>query len=99
MVASVPELTKRTNSIDGTSSTTLRANAVSSSVGAPKLNPSAAAALHGRDHLRVGVPQNHGTPGTDVIDEAASVRRSDMSPRSLFEKNRLTADAAERAHR
>jgi hypothetical protein len=42
MVASVPELTKRTNSKDGMSSITRRASCVSSSVGAPKDRPSAA---------------------------------------------------------
>ena len=42
IVASVPELTKRTSSIEGMSSMTRRASRVSSSVGAPKLKPSAA---------------------------------------------------------
>ena len=43
IVASVPELTKRTSSIDGTISTTSRASSASSSVGAPKLVPRSAA--------------------------------------------------------
>ncbi len=42
MVASVPELTIRTSSIDGTSSPTRFASCVSISVGAPKDRPSAA---------------------------------------------------------
>ncbi len=43
MVASVPELTKRTISIEGTASTTILANSTSQRVGAPKLTPCAAA--------------------------------------------------------
>ena len=42
IVASVPELTMRTSSIDGTSSMIFLATTVSSSVGAPKDRPSAA---------------------------------------------------------
>jgi hypothetical protein len=44
MVASVPEFTKRTSSMDGMSRVTRRASAVSTSVGAPKERPSAATA-------------------------------------------------------
>ena len=43
IAASVPELTKRTRSIDGMSFATRSASRVSSSVGAPKLVPRAAA--------------------------------------------------------
>jgi hypothetical protein len=43
IAASVPELTKRTRSIDGISIVTRRARRVSSSVGAPKLVPRDAA--------------------------------------------------------
>ena len=39
IVASVPELTIRTISIDGTSLQTNSANSISMAVGAPKLNP------------------------------------------------------------
>jgi hypothetical protein len=39
MVASVPELTIRTISTEGTASTTILARVISSSVGAPKLLP------------------------------------------------------------
>ena len=42
IVASVPELTMRSNSIDGTSSVTLRASSVSITVGAPNDRPSTA---------------------------------------------------------
>ena len=44
IAASVPELTNRTRSIDGISVATRCASRVSSSVGAPKLVPRAAAA-------------------------------------------------------
>jgi len=43
MVASVPEFTKRTISIEGTASMTSLASSFSASVGAPKLNPPRAA--------------------------------------------------------
>jgi hypothetical protein len=42
IVASVPELTIRTSSIDGTSEISLRASTVSISVGAPKESPCSA---------------------------------------------------------
>ena len=42
-VASVPELTKRSFFIEGTSARTISARALSRAVGAPKLVPSAAA--------------------------------------------------------
>ncbi len=44
MVASVPELTMRTMSMEGTSSQTLSAMATSVAVGAPKLRPFCTAA-------------------------------------------------------
>ena len=45
MPASVPELTKRTVSMDGKASTTICASSFSASVGAPKLVPLATADL------------------------------------------------------
>jgi hypothetical protein len=48
IVASVPEDTKRTRSIDGTAATTRCASCVSSSVGAPKLVPWRSAARTAR---------------------------------------------------
>ena len=62
MVASVPELTKRTSSIEGTSSVTRRASCVSSSVGAPNDRPSRRDALHRGDHLRMRVAEDHRAP-------------------------------------
>jgi hypothetical protein len=44
MVASVPELTKRTSSIEGMIAQTRFASSVSTAVGAPKDKPSSAAA-------------------------------------------------------
>ena len=45
IAASVPELTKRTSSIDGIASLTAEASSISSTVGAPKLVPRAAVSL------------------------------------------------------
>jgi hypothetical protein len=50
--------------------------------------------LHRRDHLRMGVTENHGAPGAYIVDEAASVGGRDPGARRLLEKNRLAADAA-----
>ena len=73
MVASVPELTKRTSSMDGMSSIDAAREpglefgrrAEGQAVGGDL--------LHGLDHLRVRVAQDHRTPGADVVDEAASI--------------------------
>ena len=58
IVASVPELTIRTCSTEGTASTTISASSASASVGAPKLVPLAQGRLDGRDDLGMGVAQD-----------------------------------------
>ena len=43
--------------------------------------------LHGFDHLRVRVAQDHRPPGSDVVDEAASVGRGQrMRPAAFLKK-------------
>jgi len=64
MVASVPELTMRTISMEGTASITISASVISSSVGAPKLQPLSTAAFTAATTLgwqcpRIIGPQDH----------------------------------------
>ena len=63
MVASVPELTSRTISIDGTASQIASASSISCSVGAPKLVPISSACSQRREDLRMAVAQQQRTPG------------------------------------
>jgi hypothetical protein len=98
MVASVPELTKRTSSIDGMISQTRLASSVSIAVGAPKDRPSSAAAAHRLDDLRMGVAEDHRAPGADVVDVAAAVLAPDVGARRLADEHRIAADGAECAH-
>ena len=73
MVASVPEETKRTFSIEGTRRTTRSASSTSAAQGAPYEVPRAAACAHRLDHRRVRVPEDHRAPGADVVDVRAAV--------------------------
>ena len=75
MVASVPELTKRTSSMAGHEfddaprkpGLQFRRGAEAQAVGGDS--------LHGFDDPRVRVAQDHRTPGADEVDEAAIIRR------------------------
>ena len=75
------------------------ASSLSASVGAPKLVPRSAACVQRRDHLRMGVPQDHRPPGADVIDVAIAVDVEQIGPFAAREENRLAADAAKRPRR
>ena len=68
-------------------------------MGAPKDRPSAAASCTGFDYFGVGVAENHGPPGADIVDEAASIGGSDVGAGGLLEENGLAADAAKGADR
>ena len=69
----MPELTKRMRSIDGMSVATRAASCVSSSVGAPKLVPLAAAAASAlrRSFRRVAMDQR--SPGHHIVDVVVAV--------------------------
>ena len=98
MVASVPELTMRTSSIDGTSSMILRATIVSISVGRAEGQAVLGGLLHRADHRRIGVAEDHRAPGAHVVDELAAVGRPDPRALGAREEDRLAAHAAESAH-
>ena len=51
------------------------------------------------DDLGVGVAQDHGAPGADVVDVAVAVGVEDIGPGGAGEEDRVAADAAEGPHR
>ena len=69
----MPELTKRTRSIDGTSVRTSSASSTSSGLGAPKLVPSLACRASALVEPRRRVAVDHRPPRTDVVDERVAV--------------------------
>src|SRR6476469_1493425 len=85
IAASVPELTKRTRSIDGISIATRRASCVSSSVGAPKLVRRAA--------------MDQGAPRHDVVDIGVAVHIFDAGAAGARDEQRRAAHGLEGANR
>ena len=69
----MPELTKRTRSIDGISLRTRSPSSTSSGLGAPKLVPSRAAAAERLDEAARRVPVDQRAPRHHVVDEAVAV--------------------------
>ena len=55
--------------------------------------------LHRRDHLRMRVPQDHRSPGADVVDVAIAVDVVQIGAFAALEEDRLAAHAAKRAGR
>ena len=103
IVASVPELTKRTISTDGTIRVTRSASRTSSSVGAPKDVPRRAARDERPPHERRRVPEEVRPVGHDVVDVGPPVGVADAraAPRSrrrraLRRPTRTTARASRR---
>ena len=78
IVASVPELTMRTSSTEGTASQIRRASSTSSSVGAPKLVPLVELPLIGDHDLGVSPAEDHGSPRRDEVDELVAVDVPDV---------------------
>ena len=87
--ASVPELTMRTISIDGTASTINSASCVSRSVGAPKLAPLQQRLLHGLHDARMGMAEDERPPGADVIEVAIAVDVEEVGPFAAGDEHRL----------
>ena len=94
-MASVPELTSRTFSTDGTASMISSASSLSASVGAPKLVPRRRGRCDRREHARMAVAQDHRPPGADVVDVAVAVDVEQIGALAALEEDRLAADAAE----
>ncbi len=55
--------------------------------------------LHGGDHLRVGVAEDHRAPGADVVGVPLAVGVLHLGARALLEEERRAADRAEGADR
>ena len=99
MVASVPEFTRRTISIDGTVCEISSASSTSRSVGAPKLVPRFQR-LAQRVHHGLGpMPQQQRPPGAHVIDVGIAVDVEDARAFAALDEPRRAAHAAKRAHR
>ena len=99
MVASVPEFTRRTFSMDGTASAIISARMTSFSVEAPKLVPSRIWLSKGRLHRRGTVPQNQRPPGSQIIDIGRAVHIHDAAALPRFDKAGIAADTSESPHR
>ena len=80
MAASVPELTNRIRSIEGISFATRSASRVSSSVGAPKLVPCAAAAGERFPQALRRVSVDERPPGHHVVDVGIAVDVDECAP-------------------
>ena len=61
--------------------------------------PEVDAVADGLDDIWVGVTQDHGAPGADVVDVAVAVGVEDIGPGRAGEEDRVAADAAEGPHR
>ena len=82
IVASVPELTSRTISIDGTASTISSASSFSASRRRAEAERPIDRGVHRRDDLRMLMPQDHRPPRADVVDVAIAIDVEQIRPRS-----------------
>ena len=72
------------------------ANSFSASVGAPKLVPRAERpAPMAAVTCRVGVAEDHRSPGADVIEVAVAVDIDELGPFGMVDEDRLAAHPAE----
>ena len=98
ITASVPELTRRTCSSEGSAEVSSSAISSSSAVGAPKVRPRAAVAVHRGEHAGIRVPEDERTPGAHVVDVLAPVLVDEARTAPLAEEHRRAAHGAEGAH-
>ena len=99
MVASVPELTKRTFSIAGKASITSSARSASVGVEAPKLVPLRAAWTMASMTSGWRVAEDQRPPGADVVDVAVAVGVPHVRAQAADQKRRRAADRTEGADR
>ena len=95
MVASVPELTSLSFWTEGMAVIISWANSFSASVGAPKLVPLRRAVSMAMVYERMGVSENHGAPGEDIIEIAVAVDVEKAGPIAAFKEDWFAAHAAE----
>ena len=99
IVASVPLLTIRTFSIEGTQRQISSAISTSSGFGMPKLTPRTAASRTASITTRGRMPENRRSPGADVIDVFVAIDVPDVRAFRALDEKRLAPDRAKGAHR
>ena len=92
IVASVPELTKRTSSRLGIASRISRASSSSSGLGAPKLVPACGGRVERSDDPWMRVPEDQRPPGEDVVDVAVAVDVDQVRALAALDEERRAAD-------
>ena len=95
--ASVPELTKRTFSIEGTASMMTSANWLSISVGAPETGAATQRVGNGCLNARVPVPQDQRPPRADVIEVAVAIDVKEIGTFASVNEQRLAANRSKGA--
>jgi hypothetical protein len=98
MHTSVPELTRRTRSIEGNLDRISSASSVSPSVGAERRPPPGRGG-DGRDDLRIRVAEDERPPRSHEIEIAISVDILDPRAPPPSYQDRMASDGAEGAHR
>jgi hypothetical protein len=68
-------------------------------VSSSEREPAADAVSDGCDDLRVGVTEDHGPPGADIIDVALAVGVEEVGSGRTLEEDGVSAHAAEGPHR
>ena len=99
MHASVPELTSRTLSTDGSASHIIRASSTSPSGGSAEAGPVARGLPQRLDHRRVGMAQGQRPPRADVVDILVAVHVPDPAALSPRNERRRSLNRPERPHR
>lgn len=98
MPASVPELTKRTASTLGMILMTSSAMSVFALGDGAKRKARVDGGVHGFNHGRMVVAEDHRTPGADVIDVAATFGIPHVGAFGATDKARCAANALESAY-
>ena len=99
MVASVPEFTSRTISMEGTASQIASASSISCSGGRAEAGADFERALQRRQNLGMAVAQQQRAPRADVVDVLVAVDVEDVAALAARDEERIAAHAAKGAHR
>ena len=86
IVASVPELTSRTFSTEGTASMISSASSVSGQGRGAVARAAADGGLQGGDDRRMAMAEDHRAPGADVVEVAVAVDIEQLAPCAASEK-------------
>jgi hypothetical protein len=91
MVASVPEFTRRTISMDGTASQMASASSISCAGGRAEAGADGERAFERLENRRVAMAQQQRAPGADVIDVLVAIDVEDVGPLAARDEHRLAA--------